>query len=104
MARYIDADKALEKIKEFCRIKPSGDTFTDHFALFAENNAKQILEEVIKELPTADVAEVVRCRNCMHCEIVIDQFDNDWYFCKKTKDNAEVKPDDFCSYGERRDT
>lgn len=51
----------------------------------------------------ADVVEVVRCRSCMHCEIVIDQFDNDWYFCKKTKDNAEVKPDDFCSYGERKD-
>ena len=50
----------------------------------------------------ADVAEVVRCNKCRHCEIVIDQFDNDWYFCKKTANNAEVKPNDFCSYGERR--
>lgn len=50
----------------------------------------------------ADFVEVVRCRECKHCEIVIDQFDNDWYFCKKTRNNAEVKPDDFCSYGERK--
>lgn len=47
----------------------------------------------------ADFVEVVRCRECKHCEIVIDQFHNDWYFCKKTRNNAEVKPDDFCSYG-----
>jgi hypothetical protein len=47
-------------------------------------------------------AEVVRCRNCNHCEIVIDEFDNDWYFCKKTKDNAEVTADHFCGYGERK--
>lgn len=53
--------------------------------------------------PTADVVEVVRCKDCQHCEIIIDQFDNDWYFCKKTNDNAEVKSDDFCSYGERKE-
>lgn len=52
----------------------------------------------------ADFVEVVRCSRCNYCEIVTDQFDNDWYFCKKTKDNAEVKPDGFCSYGERSDT
>ena len=51
----------------------------------------------------ADFVEVpCRCRDCANCEIVTDQFDNDWYFCKNTKDNAEVKPDGFCSYGEKR--
>lgn len=52
----------------------------------------------------ADFVEVpCRCRDCVSCEIVTDQFDNDWYFCNKTKDNAEVKPNDFCSYGERKE-
>lgn len=85
MARYIDADKLIAEYDRV-HIGPAG-------------GARKLMVDA----PTADVEEVVRCRNCMHCEIVIDQFDNDWYFCKKTKDNAEVKPDDFCSYGERKD-
>lgn len=55
-----------------------------------------------KFTPTADVVEVVRCKDCKHCEKIIDQFDNDWYFCTETVNKAEVKPDDYCSYGERR--
>lgn len=58
MARYYDVDKILEKIREFYRVNPSGDKFMDIFCAFNENNCKQIIEEVIKELPTADVVEV----------------------------------------------
>ena len=47
----------------------------------------------------ADFVEVVRCRECKHCEI----WNNDWFFCKKTVNDAEVTADDFCSYGERRE-
>lgn len=47
----------------------------------------------------ADFVEVVRCRECKHCEI----WNNDWFFCKKTVNDAEVIADDFCSYGERRE-
>ena len=50
----------------------------------------------------ADFVEVVRCNKCSHCEKMIDQFDNDWYFCTKTSDNAEVTAEHFCSYGERK--
>ena len=92
MAKYIDADE-LEL--EYYDLSIHG--------TMAVKSVLPVFAELLKKQPTADVAEVVRCRNCMHCEIVIDQFDNDWYFCKKTKDNAEVKPDGFCSYGERKD-
>lgn len=75
---------------------------SDECNTFCENG--ECYSPNMRMIPTADVVEVVRCRGCMHCEIVIDQFENDWYFCKKTKDNAEVKADHFCSYGERRDS
>lgn len=70
----------------------------EHYAYGDEYDEKPC--EMFKN--KADFVEVIRCRNCNHCEIVIDQFDNDWYFCKKTMNNAEVKPDDFCRYGERK--
>lgn len=50
----------------------------------------------------SDFVNVVRCKDCKHCEKIIDQFDNDWYFCKETVNKAEVKSDDYCSRGERR--
>lgn len=58
MARYYDVDKILKKIKEFYRVNPSGDKFMDIFCAFNENNCKQIIEEVIKELHPVDVVEV----------------------------------------------
>ncbi len=84
MARYID----VESLKN------------DGYSCWHDGKGNVYYE--VDHAPTADVVDVVRCRGCMNCEIVTDQFDNDWYFCKKTKDNAEVNPDDFCSYGERK--
>ena len=69
-------------------------TYCDHGEEYSPNLSK---------IPTADVEEVVRCKDCRHCEIIIDQFDNDWYFCKNAVNNAKVEADDFCSYGERKE-
>ena len=92
---YISRDKAIAYVEE-------------QYRLFKNDESKQAVVEgcveALKFVPLADVAEVVRCKDCKHCEIVNDQFDNDWYFCTKTVNNAEVKATDFCSYGERRDT
>lgn len=53
--------------------------------------------------PAADVVEVVRCKDCKYRA-------NGWSnesFCGKRvggmSATAELKDDDFCSYGERRD-
>ncbi len=45
-------------------------------------------------LSAADAVEVVRCKDCTH-------FDGKW-FCKICGVPSR-KPDDFCSYGERKD-
>ena len=49
----------------------------------------------------ADFVEVVRCEKCKH-RTKVTECDNTLHFCRK-KQNY-IKLDDFCSYGERRDT
>ena len=48
--------------------------------------------------PTVDAVPVVRCRECNHC-------DPENYHCDHPMSTAAPlrrKPDDFCSYGERK--
>ena len=54
----------------------------------------------ISELPAADVAEVVRC---MDCEYLVNTTINANGFLICDISDMEIAPDDFCSYGERRE-
>lgn len=87
MSRYIDADK----------LQRHG------------NRGGVVYWRDIEAQPTADVIEVVRCKDCKHyvlhtlfgrtqgwCERLCDKFD------KSLAHGTEG--DDFCSYGERSDT
>ena len=51
-------------------------------------------------LNSTDVAPVVRCKDCKHYEIhkpkVLENCERNGYI-------IPMKPDDFCSYGERKD-
>lgn len=57
---------------------------------------------VIHNIPAADVRPVVLCRDCLHYEMGV---------CLKIYDDGaankdawqERKPEDFCSYGEKRE-
>lgn len=58
--------------------------------------------------PSADIVEVVRCKDCIHaqnmplglCYLHTEPYDN----AKGYKGDAVcVEPDDYCSYGERRE-
>lgn len=59
----------------------------------------------VRDVPTADVVPVVRCKDC---KWFVDNNGGEWYGCKMfqvvriTPEDAP-KPDDFCSYGERKD-
>ena len=106
MARYIDADKLKADFCESCSThKRYHLTVEQCRAIEKERPHRKwcFKMRLIDNAPTADVVQVVRCRECRHCEIIIDQFENDWYFCKEAVNNAEVKSDDFCSYGERKE-
>lgn len=60
-------------------------------------NALWIQAKVIRNAPTIDAVPVVRCENCR------------WWYGETekqrpcTKHNTYFEPDDYCSYGERRE-
>lgn len=70
-------------------------------ALNAFNNAFYSgLAAKIKEIPSADVAPVVRCRDCLFCQMELyDGADEPW--CDVH--NKTVDTEAFCSWGERKD-
>ena len=91
--RLIDADSLQRRICgancgcEYEDCGNEGDCGYDHF---------------ISNAPTIDAVPVVRCRECIHNEMGV---------CLKIYDDGaasryvwqERKPDDFCSYGERKE-
>ncbi len=96
MARYIDADKIIQDFRNSVeRNKPN-------------ELVKDIVNDIINLLqdePTADVEEVVRCKDCQWATERTKDNELFQYQCRNTI--ACGKPRraiDFCSYGARRDT
>ena len=83
MARYIDADALMKKC--LARLK-------DGEVLY------RISPQEIDEFPTADVADVVRCKDCKHFGRDMGHGKHD---CKKYE-MPYCLENDYCSYGERR--
>ena len=88
MSEYIGRDKLLKTINE-------------NVAEAHNERCVQLLEAILNA-PTADVVEVVRCKDCKYkmtanfCgEILIG--------CSNPSGLADVCADGFCSYGERRE-
>lgn len=60
------------------------------------------IECYVRDMPAADVVPVVRCKGCNHYDMGV---------CLKIYSDGSVhpaawqsrKPEDFCSYGERKD-
>ena len=90
MARLIDANKLIDFI-DVGRLRHPGEL------CYSEVDVANILLHA----PTVDAVPVVRCRECKHCDMGV---------CLKIYSDGNVhsaawqsrKPDDFCSYGERK--
>ena len=54
--------------------------------------------DVIENAPTVDAVEVVRCKDCIYYHKQLG-----YGFGQCSKYNIMPYPDDFCSYGERKD-
>lgn len=55
---YVDREKLIEVIRyKYKPVRPTG-SLADVFC--------NLIEQTIKEQPTADVVEVVRCKECIH--------------------------------------
>lgn len=85
-----------------------GEYITKEAAINAVENAPielfksewEEIEEAINAAPTADVAPVVRCKNCKYLANATVN-DNGFLICDIS--DMEITPDDYCSYGERKD-
>ncbi|UVM99509.1 MAG: hypothetical protein [Bacteriophage sp.] len=91
--RLIDADEALslfgEEYEETKELIRNGETQLDSLAEgFTE--AHHIIKYVV---PTVDAVEVVRCKEC--------KWTGGDFVCYRGV-MVQHKPEDFCSYGERR--
>ena len=90
MAEYIEREFALNVVKR---------TSGDYAAAFVE----------IAHAPVADVAPVVRCQECKNAYINAFSAASGVLICLLFTNRADgvrmvMQADDFCSYGERRDT
>nr|DAJ85313.1 MAG TPA: hypothetical protein [Caudoviricetes sp.] len=83
MSKYIDRE-AL--VAEFKRLELGENSFIER--VFADG-----VYAIIEQFPAADVAPVVRCKDCKYRDGTPGQPN---ILC------AQMHEDDFCSYGERR--
>lgn len=85
--KYILRSGAIDAIK-----RNSGTLYT--------REAEFLLRKVVlllKNAPAADVAKVVRCKDCKY---LVDATINANGFLICDVSDMEIAPDDFCSYGE----
>lgn len=86
MAEYIEREAAIDAVTEVYYNTPDVNLSGEKF------------EAAINGILAADVAPVARCKDCKHC-------DPENYHCDNPMGTAAPlrrKPDDFCSYGERK--
>ena len=95
MVRYIDADKLYAEME---------DLYEHHIEMrnFSADGAVADCLDILAKQPTADVVEVVRCKDCKHydgqkCKEIYYVMDGYYGGSFEVK-----KPTDFCSNGERR--
>lgn len=91
MARYIDADKLMELSQDVSTF----DYVTKSFGCFSG-----VSDEDIAKTTTADVAEVVRCKDCKHLEK--DEGLREGRMCLIRGKAGWCHDNDFCSYGEKK--
>ena len=99
MARLIDADRALEIVRDQGIAHPNAYHLTNYAML------------ILREAPTVDAVEVVRCEKCKHA--IWDEEIKMWRCVESAEYDEEMGGyfgvceyhygDFFCSYGKRKD-
>ena len=96
MARYIDAERLVEQYERAVAYDWNKKTSPSSWA-----DAYDCVIADIDEQPTADVVEVVRCKDCI-CYKANCCFHPQWDMESATEVPL-VREIDFCSYGERKE-
>ena len=88
--RLIDANRAMEIVRNQGIAHPNAYHLTNYAML------------ILREAPTADAVEVVRCKDCKHAWI----HPCGYVYCHRDRRNAYEMTfnfDGFCSYGEQKE-
>ena len=89
--RLIDADRLFESI------------YDNVSAPYEEAvAAKEDCLGEIEDAPTVDAVPVVRCKDCVNGTFCLNSQGSEYVDCI-LDDYSVRKPDDFCSYGERKE-
>jgi hypothetical protein len=92
MAEYIEREAVLKIIGDNCPRDKCGYNTEEEMGAGA---ACYYIRKDVEKIPTADVVEVVRCKDCVHYK---DGGCNHFGYYTYAPD---VDEDDFCSYGEK---
>ena len=90
MAEYIELEAAFNAITD---LAGKASTRSAYEAIWKSARA-------LKKIPAADVAPVVRCKDCKHL-IAVNVNGKGIPTCRVS--GMEVAPDEFCSYGEPKE-
>lgn len=109
MPRYVDVENIPklfnEKYNETKKLISDGEYFLDNIAEgFTE------ADRIIRAMPTADVVEVVKCKDCKYSR-EMDKYEKLLYLetCVGCTHHSTsyysliMQGDDYCSYGERKE-
>ena len=108
--RLIDANALKEKISSLAitvtGIRAGKDILRDILLEY-----RLTVLRMIEEQPTVDAVEVVRCKDCLHSR-ELNKYENQLYldecvgctYHSLSYHDSIMTGDDFCSYGERRDS
>ena len=104
MDKYIKADDLIDRIYP---VDPENDG-SDGCTIVMQNLklSSQEIEAIVDEIPAADVAPVVSCKDCKFYFETHNEMDETLCLNRQWDSGqpwrAIVKPMDFCSYGERK--
>lgn len=129
MSKYINADEFIQEYNKI-DLKPyinkgyaqqiDGYEMWEKWKIEFDQNVRQIVARLLTErededkfiarikdipimpMPSADVAEVVRCKDCKH----YNAKENKAYiaFCPVAEGIETIEPTDYCCWGERKET
>lgn len=94
MAKYINADEFVTQLDTMKN--PDSEFATDDYIDGFSDGVSDAIKEVMT-MPSADVVEVVRCKDCKHLEITGCYGECDRGYL------GIVRPECYCCYGERKD-
>lgn len=98
MNKYIKAETLILKIMANAENEQWIQLITNDTDLFQMVANKKALAELINEMPSADVVEIVRCKDCEYWDSKEKVCNHCWGGLENCREN------EFCSRGERKET